>query len=66
MHKENAEIQALANSKGVYMWQIAERYGLHESNFSRLLRHPLSASDRERIVRIINQLAEDPLYQKRK
>lgn len=59
MHKENAEIHALASSKGIYMWQIAERYGLHESNFSRLLRHPLSASNRERIIRIINQLADE-------
>lgn len=59
MHKANFEIKALADSKGVYMWQIAERYGLHEGNFSRKLRHPLSASDRERIIRIINQLADE-------
>lgn len=57
MHKANVDIRALAKSKGVCMWQIAERYGLHESNFSRLLRHPLSASDRSRIVTIINELA---------
>ena len=58
MNKANTDIRTLAKSKGIYLWQIAERYGLHESNFSRLLRHPLSASDRERIISIINQLSE--------
>jgi hypothetical protein len=58
MNKANNDIKTLAKSKGIHMWQIAERYGLHEGNFSRLLRHPLSDSDRSRIITIINQLAE--------
>lgn len=59
MNQANVDIKALAKSKGIYMWQIAERYGLHEGNFSRLLRHPLSASDRDKIISIINKLADE-------
>lgn len=59
MNQANVDIKALAKSKGIYMWQIAERYGLHEGNFSRKLRHPLSASDRDKIISIINKLADE-------
>ena len=59
MHKDNLDIKTLAYNKSVKMWQIAERYGLHEGNFSRLLRHPLSEEKRERIVTIINEIADE-------
>ena len=55
---ENKDIRSLAESKGVKMWQIAERYGLHESNFSRKLRHPLTESDRTKVISIINEIAD--------
>ena len=61
MHKDNLDIKWLADSKGIRMWQIAEKYGLHESNFSRLLRHPLLPSDREKIIRIIDKCYEESL-----
>ena len=61
MHKENYDIKAYAKSKGVYLWQVAEQYGLHESNFCRLMRHPLSPSDREKIIRIIDRCYEESL-----
>ena len=59
MHKENYDIKRLAESKGIKMWQIADVYGLHESNFCRLMRHPLLPSDRARIVKIINDLSNE-------
>lgn len=59
MHKDNQDIKAYAYNKSVKMWQIAERYGLHEGNFSRLLRHPLSASDRDKIIGIIDEIADE-------
>ena len=58
MNKANRDIKDYAYNKSVFMWQIAERYGLHESNFSRLLRHPLSDKKREKIIAIINEIAE--------
>ena len=59
MHKDNLDIKWLADSEGIRMWQIAQEYGLHESNFSKLLRNPLLPSDRARIVKIINDLSNE-------
>ena len=59
MHKDNFDIKRLADSNGIKMWQIAQEYGLHESNFSRLMRKPLLPSDRARIVKIINDLSNE-------
>ena len=58
-NKPNADIKEYAHSKGIFMWQVAEIYGLHESNFSRLMRHTLSDSDRNRVISIIDQLASE-------
>lgn len=59
MIKANQDIRSLAESKNVRMWQIADRYGLHEGNFSRKMRKPLSDADRERIISIINEIANE-------
>lgn len=59
MHKDNYDIKKLADSKGIKMWEIADAYGLHESNFCKLMRYPLLPSDRARIVKIINDLSSE-------
>lgn len=41
------------------MWQVAERYGISDGNFSRKLRYELSPNDKTKIIEIINQLKED-------
>lgn len=52
----NAEIRNEAKKAGVYLWQIAERIGLSDGNFSRKLRRELPADERERILEIIREL----------
>lgn len=59
MHKENYDIKKLADSKGIKMWEIADVYGLHESNFCKLMRYPLNDKNRTRIKKIINDLAKE-------
>lgn len=61
MHKDNYDIKRLAESKGIKMWQIADVYGLHESNFCRLMRYPLSPEDRERVIKAIDKCYEESL-----
>ena len=56
MHN-NREIRTAAKAKKVHHWEIAERLGMLDSNFSRELRHEL-ANDRKRmILDIIDELA---------
>lgn len=50
------EIKQLILSEGVKCWQVAELWGLAESNFSRRLRHPFNAEEVKRIKAIIAEI----------
>lgn len=51
-----AEVKQLAKKSGVYLWQIAEKLGINDGNFSRKLRKPLSDEDTARVLSAIDQL----------
>ncbi len=55
----NAEIREAAKAAGVRLWEIAERYGLNDGNFSRKLRRELSDDERERVLSIIDSIAKE-------
>lgn len=55
----NDMIKEYAKVSGVKLWQVAERMGMHDSNFSKLLRHPLSKKDEDRICHIIDQISNN-------
>lgn len=40
-------------------WLIAEKLGIHENSFYRLLRQELSKEKKEEILRIIDKLKQD-------
>ncbi len=54
---ENVDIRAEAERAGVRLWQIAELYGLSDSNFSRKLRRELPATEKEKILSIIQNIS---------
>jgi len=56
MKRPNHELRLKIYASGLKQWQVAERYGLNEGNFSRLLRHELSEEKKQRIIEIIEQL----------
>lgn len=53
---ENEEIRQAAKGAGVRLWQIAEKYGLNDGNFSRKLRRELPQHEKEKILGIIKDL----------
>ena len=55
----NAEIRNAAKSAGVCLWQIAERVGVNDGNFSRKLRRELPEQEKQEILRVINDLAAE-------
>lgn len=57
---KNLSIRERAKQKGVFLWQIAEKLGLADGNFSRKLRRELSPAEQEKIIRIIDELAGEP------
>ena len=55
----NKDIREAAKQAGVCLWQIAERLGVNDGNFSRKLRRELPSQEREKIMEIINELAKE-------
>ncbi len=55
----NKEIREAAKQAGVCLWQIAERLGMNDGNFSRKLRRELSENDRARVMEIIAELSKE-------
>lgn len=56
---QNLDIRQKAQSAGVKLWEIAEKYGINDCNFSRKLRRELPADEKERIFLIIEQISEE-------
>ncbi|WP_187116777.1 hypothetical protein [Anaerotruncus rubiinfantis] len=54
----NREIRLAAADAGVKLWQIADKLGIADCNFSRKLRRELPEEEKERIRQIIAELKE--------
>lgn len=59
MTTSNNDIKTKAKEKGVYLWEIADKLGLIDSNFSRKLRKELSAEEKHTIFKIIDEIASE-------
>lgn len=55
----NKEIREAAKYAGVYLWEIAERWGCNDGNFSRKLRRELPEDEQKKIMAIIDELARE-------
>ena len=53
----NKEIKEYIKSRNVPMWRVAERLGIADSSFSRMLRIELSEEKKAEIRVIIDELA---------
>lgn len=54
---QNKKIRQEAESKGVYLWEIAERLGVTDSTFSRKLRRELPEEEQTAIIQIIKEIS---------
>lgn len=55
----NREIREAAKRADVHLWQVAEVYGVNDGNFSRKLRKELPWEEKEKILEIIDRLAQE-------
>ena len=58
---KNQDIRKAVQEAGLKLWQVAEKFGMQDSNFSRKLRHELSKTDKDRIYGIIEELKKEEL-----
>lgn len=56
---KNVKIREEAKRAGVYLWEVAERWGCNDGNFSRKLRRELPEDEREKILAIIEEVAQE-------
>ena len=59
MLQKNLEIRETAKNTGVRLWQIAERYGISDSSFSRKLRQEFPPEDKLNILEIIAEFTKE-------
>ena len=59
MRKANQDLKNYAKSKEVYLYEVAERMNIQDSNFSRMLRKPLEAKTKQTIIEIIDAIARE-------
>ena len=55
----NAEIRRSIAESGLLKWEVAERIGISDSSFSRMLRRELPPDKRERVLQAIEQLSKE-------
>ena len=55
----NTDIRSRAAESGVKLWQIAEKLGINDGNFSRRLRRELNESDKQQIFGIIDEIIKE-------
>lgn len=53
-----AEVKKIIADAGLKCWQVAERWGVNDGNFSRRLRRPFNDEEVSRIKAIITELQE--------
>lgn len=56
--RANKEIKTRAKEKGVFLWEVADKLGMIDTSFSRKLRHELPANEKNRILKIIDEISE--------
>ena len=56
---KNVKIREAAKQAGVYLWEIAERFGCNDGNFSRKLRRELPEDEQKKIMFIIADIARE-------
>lgn len=56
---KNNEIREEIKAANLRFWQVAEKFGLNDGNFSRKLRHELSDMDKTKIRAIIVELSKE-------
>ena len=55
----NIDVRKAIENAGLKYWQIADRLGVYDGNFSRMLRRELPQEKKQRIIQIIQDLKQE-------
>ena len=57
MRNQNKDLKNLAKSRGVYLYEIACKFGITAEAFNRRLRKELTDAQRKEIIKAIDEIA---------
>lgn len=57
--KANITIREMSKNRGVFLWEIADALGMHDSLFSKKLRKELPRKETEEVLSIIDRLSRE-------
>lgn len=57
--KSNSKVRAELARNGLFIWQLAEVVGVHETTMTKWLRTPLNEEQQKRVDRALNRLIEE-------
>ena len=55
----NETLRKYAKANGVYLWQIAAKFGMVDSNFCKKMRFEFSDEDTEKAKRFIDEIVSE-------
>lgn len=55
----NLDIRKAIETSNFKYWQVANKLGMTDGNFSRMLRIELTKENKERVLNVINELEEE-------
>lgn len=64
MEKPNQDIRNEIKRRNYYMWEVANKLGMHENSFYRFLRKKLTIEERDMIFSALDKLKESSDNQK--
>jgi hypothetical protein len=56
--EKNIKLRKLCKDNKIFLWQIAEKISMQDTNFSKLLRHDLKENINERVFKALYELIE--------
>lgn len=59
MVRANEQIRKAANEKGVNLWEIAERFGVNDTTFSRWMRKDFLPDRRDQALKFVDEIAAE-------
>lgn len=61
IEKANKDIRITLEQENIYQWQVAEKLGMQDSNFSKLLRTEMTEDKKRDVLLAIEQIIKERL-----
>ena len=57
--KNNEELKSFIKSKNIKLWQVADKLGIYDTNFSKMLRYKLKDEELNKVYKAVKELERE-------